>query len=227
MPADINDGLWVYDSGQGPAVLLMPYPHSYSTTNAANSAIARSLLQCGLRVITFDPPGSYHSTRRPRRMPLDWWPFEPHFWQFVLPAMRLRKGWGTLADQEKVARLSQEASFVDKGKIFQIAIHPRDEHLPAPIRSRWPAVAMKVDYRPRLKDVRVPTLVCVGRYDPQAPVGCSEEIARGIPGARLVVFERSGHSPHGEEPEQFKAIVARSCATDGRDYYGLAAKDTP
>jgi proline iminopeptidase len=34
-------------------------------------------------------------------------------------------------------------------------------------------------------------------------MACSEELARGISGARLVVFEQSGHLPFVEEPERF------------------------
>jgi proline iminopeptidase len=59
------------------------------------------------------------------------------------------------------------------------------------------------DVRPELGRIACPTLVLVGRHDWISPVGQAEEIARGIPGARLVVFERSGHSPHVEEPEAF------------------------
>lgn len=60
---------------------------------------------------------------------------------------------------------------------------------------------------PRLGEIRVPTLVTVGRHDWICPVEASEEIAAGIPGARLVVFEHSGHSPQVEEPEAYLALV--------------------
>lgn len=33
------------------------------------------------------------------------------------------------------------------------------------------------------------------RHDVEAPLFCSEEPQRGIPEARMVVFERSGHAP--------------------------------
>lgn len=55
--------------------------------------------------------------------------------------------------------------------------------------------------------VQAPTLVCVGRYDPQTPVCCSAELARSIPRARLVIYERSGHRPFEEERAQFTADV--------------------
>jgi proline iminopeptidase len=39
------------------------------------------------------------------------------------------------------------------------------------------------------------------------PPTCAEELAHGIPYARLVVFEHSGHYPFAEEPQTFWAIV--------------------
>ena len=47
----------------------------------------------------------------------------------------------------------------------------------------------------------------VGRDDWITPVACSETIASLIPNARLVVFEKSGHSPQIEEPELLQAVV--------------------
>ena len=63
------------------------------------------------------------------------------------------------------------------------------------------------DLRAALPSLRVPVLVTVGRHDWITPVAASEEIAGLVPGARLVVFEESGHSPHTEEPERFDATV--------------------
>jgi proline iminopeptidase len=43
----------------------------------------------------------------------------------------------------------------------------------------------------------------VGRHDWICPVDQSEEIHRLVPGAELVVFEHSGHSPQTEERDAF------------------------
>ena len=48
------------------------------------------------------------------------------------------------------------------------------------------------DLTSRLPEVRIPTLVTVGRRDFITPK-CAETIHRGIPGSQLVVFEDSGH----------------------------------
>ncbi|MCY0900284.1 MAG: alpha/beta fold hydrolase [Firmicutes bacterium] len=60
---------------------------------------------------------------------------------------------------------------------------------------------------PRLSEIQVPTLVLVGRHDWITPVAASEEIAAHIPHSRLVIFERSGHSPQIEERDAFLAEV--------------------
>jgi proline-specific peptidase len=54
--------------------------------------------------------------------------------------------------------------------------------------------------------IDVPTLVTCGRYDEITP-SCSETIARGIPDARMHVFERSAHCAHLEEPDDYARIV--------------------
>jgi proline iminopeptidase len=54
--------------------------------------------------------------------------------------------------------------------------------------------------------IRVPTLVTCGRYDEITP-SCSETITRGIPDARMHVFEQSAHCAHLEEADDFARIV--------------------
>jgi proline iminopeptidase len=63
------------------------------------------------------------------------------------------------------------------------------------------------DLKPVLPSITAPTLVTVGRTDWITPVSCSEQIVSLIPGARLVVFEKSGHSPQLEEADAWTATV--------------------
>ena len=63
------------------------------------------------------------------------------------------------------------------------------------------------DLKPRLPAVRCPTLVTVGRTDWITPVSSAETIASLIPDARLVIFERSGHSPQTEEAAKFQSVL--------------------
>jgi proline iminopeptidase len=63
------------------------------------------------------------------------------------------------------------------------------------------------DLKPQLPAVRCPTLVTVGRTDWITPVSSAETIASLIPVARLVIFERSGHSPQTEEAAKFQSVL--------------------
>lgn len=58
----------------------------------------------------------------------------------------------------------------------------------------------------RLAEIRVPTLITVGRFDEIPPV-CAETMRRGIAGSRVVVFEHSGHTAHLEETERYLQVV--------------------
>jgi pimeloyl-ACP methyl ester carboxylesterase len=63
-----------------------------------------------------------------------------------------------------------------------------------------------VRYAPRLKTIRLPTLVIWGRKDGIVPLRFGKRLARDLPNSRLVVVDRCGHSPHDECPAE--VIVA-------------------
>lgn len=62
------------------------------------------------------------------------------------------------------------------------------------------AIIGRPDSRPGLATVRCPTLVIVGDGDVATPPERSEEIANGIPGARLAIIRDSGHLSTLEQP---------------------------
>lgn len=63
------------------------------------------------------------------------------------------------------------------------------------------------DVRDRLGDISAPALVIVGQHDWITSVGQAQALASGLPKARLVVFEQSGHAPFVDEPETFQRVV--------------------
>ncbi len=63
------------------------------------------------------------------------------------------------------------------------------------------------DGRGYYANVRVPTLVAVGRYD--SLYDSSAAMGRGIPRARFRVFARSSHLPIFEQPEAFLGTIRR------------------
>jgi len=63
------------------------------------------------------------------------------------------------------------------------------------------------DVKPALPSITCPTLITVGRTDWITPVACSERIATLVPDSKLVIFEKSGHSPQIEEADAWTKTV--------------------
>lgn len=64
-----------------------------------------------------------------------------------------------------------------------------------------------IDWRDMLETISIPTLVCVGRYDRNAPVPAAEHVANSVSQGQLVIFEHSAHAPFYEEPEEFNRAL--------------------
>lgn len=268
-PITTRDGLAVYTMGSGEPMLLFPSPHGMTLQSTAESPLTQILARMGRRVITFDPPGAYRSTR-PARVDMNemmecahlalelcrvkeqidvvghgmgglcalamaiehpwsvnrlvlinaasgptsikrnhgipwYWPITSKtFWKWIGISLQMRAGHGSMASHKQLVRLTRHASFYDKNLIPEIPIHQDDFRRPAPLRNRWDRISRQVDFSNRLGRVWSQTLVCAGRHDPQNPPGCSQELATGIPFARQVMFEHSGHYPYIEEPDLFE-----------------------
>ncbi len=69
------------------------------------------------------------------------------------------------------------------------------------------AIMGRIDSRPFLKDIAVPTLVGIGAEDKLIPLPLSEEMVAMIPGAELVVFPNAGHVPTLENPAAVAAAI--------------------
>lgn len=64
-----------------------------------------------------------------------------------------------------------------------------------------------INVEERLGDITQPTLVLAGRHDRTCSVAAAEVIAKGVPNARLMVFEHSGHMTFVEENEKYLDAV--------------------
>jgi proline iminopeptidase len=64
-----------------------------------------------------------------------------------------------------------------------------------------------IDVEDRLDEVTHPVLVVAGRHDRTCAVGASEDMARRLRNAELVVFENSAHMMFAEEQDRFLATV--------------------
>ena len=58
-----------------------------------------------------------------------------------------------------------------------------------------------------IEKIAVPTLVIAGEEDTVYPPELAREMARRIPGAELVIFERTGHLANLEQPARFNQVV--------------------
>ncbi len=65
----------------------------------------------------------------------------------------------------------------------------------------------RMNLRPGLRRLRIPTLILAGRHDRRLPLKYHEALAELLPDAGLEVLDHSGHFPFLEEPERFTEIV--------------------
>jgi pimeloyl-ACP methyl ester carboxylesterase len=108
-----------------------------------------------------------------------------------------------LATEELLNNHIQRHSFVDPRCAPTSPVRASHWFRPAVGRTEWHRIARRLDYTPRLDELTIPVLILCGRRDPQFPPAASRELAAKIKYARVVWFERSGHSPFMEEPPLF------------------------
>jgi len=130
--------------------------------------------------------------------------YQLDFWRVVVWGMRLNGGRGNLALHKKLQNLMGRAAYYEESFYLPAVIDADDVYKGVPIRTIWTKnMYARLSYADRLGEVRAPSLIIAGRHDTEAPLQCSQELVRGIPGARLVVFEHSGHAPFVEERALF------------------------
>jgi 3-oxoadipate enol-lactonase len=66
----------------------------------------------------------------------------------------------------------------------------------------------ELDLRPRLSEVKAPTLVLVGEQDEATPPPMSRELAAGLPNARLKIIPGCAHVPQLQAPDVFLQAIA-------------------
>ena len=77
----------------------------------------------------------------------------------------------------------------------------------APLKVFNEKEAPTFDLRPHLKEIKVPTLVIVGRHDFITTAEMAKEMVKQIPNSQLEIFEESGHFGFVEEPGKFYRVV--------------------
>lgn len=95
-------------------------------------------------------------------------------------------------------------------RLPQVAAHVMEMMLTTPATGAAAALrgrAQRADYLPILGNIRVPTLVVVGKEDVYTPVNLAEQLYDRIPGAKLAVIENAGHMPNLEQPQAFNEVL--------------------
>jgi pimeloyl-ACP methyl ester carboxylesterase len=75
--------------------------------------------------------------------------------------------------------------------------------------------SLDYDFRDRLPDVKVPTLIVWGEKDSIIPVRDANEFERLIPDSRKVVMKDTGHIPMAERPRAFNDVLTEFLAETG------------
>lgn len=129
-----------------------------------------------------------------------------------------------VADEALAARLERDGieAFVDEWERQPIFASHAD--LPAWTRARQRAIRLANDpaglaaslrgagqgsmepLHARIQELEAPTMVITGALDERG-LPRAERVARGIPGARLAIIERAGHTPHDERPAPFRRLA--------------------
>jgi 3-oxoadipate enol-lactonase len=65
----------------------------------------------------------------------------------------------------------------------------------------------KLNYLERLSEIKMPTLIIVGKDDPGTPVSASEAMHERISNSRLVIIPSARHLTNVEKPEAFAAAL--------------------
>jgi pimeloyl-ACP methyl ester carboxylesterase len=123
-----------------------------------------------------------------------------------------RDGFGNFATESlhKMMTPANAQSFPAVAEHIMRMINESNPHgAAAALRGR----TMRRDYIPLLSEIRVPSLIIVGRYDAFTPVLLSEEMHRGIPGSGLEIIENSGHMTNLERPDEFNSILGSFLAS--------------
>ncbi|MEO7745430.1 MAG: alpha/beta hydrolase [Actinomycetota bacterium] len=140
---------------------------------------------------------AYENARKQDRVELPWEDFDRYWTGRITDDDDLKARWA-----EMIPLYDYEYDPVKSAAAVEAGIYRHESHNWC-FQQNMPVY----DLKPLLPTVTCPTLVTVGRTDWVTPVSQAEVIADLVPDSRLVVFEKSGHSPQTEEAELFQQVM--------------------
>jgi proline iminopeptidase len=131
---------------------------------------------------------------------------------WVVEVRQLRDATGIEDDEEANAEVERRHFFRGDSEPLEL-VRMREEKNAAVYEAMWGPNEWTMtgalagwDVRPRLAELKAPTLVLRGAHDLSTPA-ISKILTDGIPNAREVVFAESSHTPVLEETEQYLRCV--------------------
>ena len=79
-------------------------------------------------------------------------------------------------------------------------------HDPVAMRALWDDL-VAMDARDTIPRIDIPWLICSGAKSRVYPATTADWLGAHAPDARAYVFDKSGHSPHLEEPDAFARVI--------------------
>jgi proline iminopeptidase len=111
------------------------------------------------------------------------------------------------SDPEEQLRNHFRMLFYDEAKRDAYLAGAKDLGLAPGVGAAVGQAIAKVDLTPHLAKFAFPTLVITGRYDMNVAPLTAWKIYKAIPGAKFVVFAKSGHLPSYEEPDKYLQVL--------------------
>lgn len=137
-----------------------------------------------------------------------WYPDSAAYVQSVIAAVEAAGTMERFA-HERAKKLGMPPGRRTDETIEQMACKTVPSYI-ASTRATWTG-----EYRDLLRSITVPMLVICGERDAVAPPSFSQEIADGVPGARLEILAQAGHVTNADAPDRFndllRAFLAAHC----------------
>lgn len=133
--------------------------------------------------------------------------FSRNFWYSRYLGLRMITGTGNLSIHKKSDNLNSSFSFMNPEYYEEIPVNKKDRKKPPPKRYGWMKIVRNYNLQDHLSRIKIPVLLITGRGDRITPLKIAEELYSGISDSRLLIFEKSGHSPFIEESEKFRKAM--------------------
>ncbi|MEZ7171052.1 alpha/beta fold hydrolase [Sporosarcina sp. OR05] len=138
----------------------------------------------------------------------------PHFQRIIEIMNKLDTPDVPLEERQAISREWNLMSFYSEEKMEAAYKKPNSGKTVGDRLTYFRTVDCKTfDLREQLPSVQLPAFIYSGLHDAQCPHKFGMEIAKLLPNARFMSFERSNHYPFLEEEEEFERFVERTIHT--------------